>query len=181
MRKAAYTDTRCKSDFALAESPRRARRRPMDYLIALLFCVAAAALEALCAGRDPMGQLKALKQPRWSPPNWVWVLIGIAWYGICFVALVRLLPLWPREPFPLILLLALMALNAIANIPLFRMRRLDLAIAFIVIYWPVLAAFLWFVYPSDSPTFVLFKVYAVYQLYAAAWGYQLWRMNPRFR
>ena len=126
-----------------------------------------------------MGQLKALKQPSWSPPIWVWVLIGIAWYGICFIALTRLLPLWPGDPLPLILLLKLMALNALANIPMFRMRRLDLALAFFIIYWPVLAAFLWFVRSLDSLTFTLFAIYSVYQVYAAAWGCALWKMNPR--
>ena len=149
----------------------------MTYLVALGLSIAAAALEGLCAGRDPMGQLKALRQPSWSPPTWAWVLIGIGWYAICFVALIRLLPLWPGEPFPLILLLKLMALNALANIPMFRMRRLDLALAFFAIYWPVLAAFLWFVSPLDRLTFGLFAVYSVYQVYALAWGYQLWRMN----
>jgi len=147
------------------------------WLLAGLICVAAAGFEGLCAGRDPMGQLKALKQPSWSPPTWAWVLIGIAWYGICYVALVRLLPLWPHEPLPLILLLKLMVLNALANIPAFRMRRLDLALAFFAIYWPVLAAFMWFVHPVDRPTFALFAIYGVYQLYALAWGYRLWRMN----
>lgn len=149
----------------------------MNHLIALGICVAAAALEGLCAGRNPMSQLKSLRQPSWSPPTSVWVLIGIAWYVICFIGLVRLLPQWPQEPFPLILLLKLMALNALANIPMFRMRRLDLALAFFLIYWPVLAAFLWFVSPVDFLTFILFMVYAAYQLYAAAWSYQLWKMN----
>jgi len=150
----------------------------MNYLTALAICVCAAAFEALCAGRDPMARLKALNQPSWSPPGWLWVLIGIAWYAICFVALVRLLPAWPDRAFPLILLLKLMALNALANIPAFRMRRLDLAFAFFALYWPVLAALLWFVYPEDRLIFTLFTAYARYQVYAAAWGYQLWRMNP---
>ena len=70
-----------------------------------------------------------------------------------------------------------MLANAAANIPTFRMRRLDLALAFFIPYWPVLAAFLWTVCPLDSLTCGLFAVYAVYQVYAAAWGYQLWRMN----
>lgn len=151
----------------------------MTYLIALAICIAAAALEGLCAGRDPLGQLKALKQPRWSPPTWVWVLIGIAWYGICFVGLVRLLPLWPGEKLPVALLVALMLLNAAANIPAFRMKRLDLAFAFFVPYWPVLAAFLWLACPLDSLTCRLFAAYSAYQIYAAAWAYRLWRMNPR--
>ena len=149
----------------------------MTYLIAFLICAAAAAFEALCAGRDPMGKLRALKQPAWSPPNWLWVLIGIAWYGICFAALVRLLPFWPADKAPVVLLVLLMLANAAANFPAFRMGRLDLALAFFAPYWLLLAAFLWAVCPLDRLTCVLFGVYALYQPYAAAWGWALWRTN----
>jgi tryptophan-rich sensory protein len=149
----------------------------VNTLIALAICIAVAALEGLCAGRDPMGQLKALKQPWWSPPTWVWVLIGLVWYGICFAGLVRLLPFWPTAKLPLILLVVLMIANAAGNIPTFRMRRLDLAFYFFGPYWLLLALFLWAVYGVDSLTFRLFASYGVYQIYAAAWGYRLWRMN----
>lgn len=151
----------------------------MNFVAAFVICAAAAAFEGLCAGRDPMGQLRALKQPSWSPPIWVWVLIGIVWYGICFVGLIRLLPLWSDQKLPAALLAALMFVNAANNIPLFRMKRLDLAIAFFIPYWPLLAAFLWILCPLDNLTCLLFAIYAVYQIYAAAWGYQLWRMNRR--
>lgn len=147
------------------------------WLIALGICVAIAAFEALCAGKDPMGQLRKLRQPSWSPPTWIWVVIGIFWYGICLAALVRLLPFWPEHKRPVILLVALMLANGGANIPLFRLRRLDLALAFFIPYWVMLAAFLWSVCPLDRLTCALFAIYAVYQLYAAVWGYQLLRMN----
>lgn len=150
----------------------------MNYAIALLICVLAAAFEGLCAGRDPLAQLKATKQPPWSPPNWVWVLIGITWYGICFAGLARLIPLWPGHRLPVVLLCALMLANGAANILGFRMRRLDLAFYFLFPYWALLAAFLWSLWPLDGLTFGLFAGYCVYQLYAALWGYQLWRMNP---
>ena len=150
----------------------------MNYFIALLICVVAAAFEGLCAGRDPMGQLKATKQPSWSPPNWVWVLIGIAWYGICFVGLARLLAFWANHPLPPILLTALMLANASANILGFRMKRLDLAFYFLFPYWLLLAAFFFVACPLDRLICGLFAIYAVYQVYAAIWGYRLWRMNP---
>jgi tryptophan-rich sensory protein len=124
-----------------------------------------------------MGQLKALKRPGWSPPNWVWVLIGIAWYGICFTGLIRLLPLWPEHKLTVILLVALMLANGAANMPLLRLRRLDLALVFFVPYWVLLAAFLWTACSLDGLTCALFAGYAVYQFYAAVWGYQLLRMN----
>ena len=150
---------------------------PMTWAIALAICVAVAALEGLCAGRDPMGQLKAIRQPSWSPPNRAWVLIGIAWYAICFTALVRLLPHWESHQAPVLLLAALMAANAAANLLQFRLKRLDLAFVFLLPYWLLLAAFLAAACPLDRLTCALFGAYAVYQLYAAAWGWQLWRMN----
>jgi len=149
----------------------------MNYLMALAICAGAAAFEALCAGRDPLGQLEATKQPPWSPPNWVWVLIGIAWYGICYVGLVRLLPLWPAQRLAVILLAALMLANGAANLLQFRMKRLDLAVAFIAPYWLLLAAFFWTACPLDRLICGLFAIYGAYQVYAALWGYQLWRLN----
>jgi tryptophan-rich sensory protein len=147
------------------------------WLWAALIIIAAAGFEGLCAGRDSMRQLSALKQPSWSPPIWAWVAIGIAWYGICFVGLVRLLPLWPEHKAPVLLLGALLFANGAANIPLFRLRRLDLSLAFFVPYWGLLAAFFRFVCPLDGFTCALFAIYAVYQVYAAVWGYKLLLMN----
>jgi tryptophan-rich sensory protein len=77
-----------------------------------------------------------------------------------------------------LLLIALLIANGAANIPAFRMRRLDLAFAFFAPYWMLLAALLWSLSETDGFTFTLFAVYAAYQLYAAAWVYQLWRLNP---
>lgn len=151
----------------------------MNYVIALSICAVAAAFEGLCAGRDPMGQLKAVKQPSWSLPNWAWVLIGIAWYGICFLGLARLLTLWSDHRLPVILLVALMLANASANVFSFRMKRFDLAFYFLFPYWLLLAAFFCAACPLDRLTCGLFVIYAGYQMYAAAWGYRLWQMNPR--
>ena len=149
----------------------------MNYLLALAVCIAAAGVEGLCAGRDPLKQLSATKQPSWSAPNWVWVLIGIAWYAICFTTLVRLLPLRPDSTPALVLLVAMMLANASANLLQFRMKRLDLAFFFLFPYWLLLAAFLWFACPLDRLTCALFAAYALYQVYAGFWGFSLWRMN----
>lgn len=153
----------------------------MNYLIAFLLCAGAAALEALCAGRDPMEKLKALRQPTWSPPNWAWVLIGLAWYGFCFTALIRLLPLWPAERTPVLLLGALMVANGAANLFQFRLARLDLAFLYGLPYALLLAIFLTEVWPVDRLTFALFALYACYLPYAGAWAWRLWRLNPSAR
>lgn len=149
----------------------------MDYLVAFGLCVAAVLVESLCAGRDPMGQLRRIRQPSWSPPTWAWVLIGLAWYGICFAGLARLLALWPDSRLAVILLAVLMLMNAAVNLLQFRLKRLDLTLLFFIPYWLVLGWFMATAWPLDRTTFILFAVYAAYQLYAAVWGYQLWRLN----
>jgi tryptophan-rich sensory protein len=147
------------------------------YLLALLICAGMALLEGVCAGRDPMTKLRELRQPRWSPTSFVWILIGLSWYAICLTALVRLLPAFARSPVSVWLLIALMAANAGANVPQFRMRRLDIAFLYLFPYWGLLAAFMWSARNSDPVTVTLFGIYAGYQLYAAAWGWRLWQMN----
>jgi tryptophan-rich sensory protein len=147
------------------------------YLLALLICAGMAGLEGVCAGRDPMAQLRRLRQPRWSPPSVVWVLIGLFWYAICFTALVRLLPTYEQHAASVWLLVGLMAANAGANVPQFRMRRLDIAFLYLLPYWGLLAVLIWTIRTVDSVTLILFGIYSVYQVYAAAWGWSLWRMN----
>ena len=136
-----------------------------------------AVLEGVCAGRDPMAQLRELRQPRWSPPSFVWILIGLFWYTICFTALVRLLPRSEQHAMSVWLLIGLMAANAGANVPQFRMRRLDIGFLYLLPYWVLLAAFMWSVQHVDAMTLALFGIYSAYQLYAAAWAWNLWQMN----
>jgi tryptophan-rich sensory protein len=150
----------------------------MNYIAALLICVAAAVVEGLCAGRDPVAQLKATKQPAWSPPIAVWVLIGVAWYGFCFTALARLAAIWPDSRVPFILLLVLMLANAGANILQFRLKRLDWAFFFLFPYWLLLAVFIRAAWPLDRLVVALFATYALYQVYAAVWAHALWKLNP---
>ena len=147
------------------------------YLLALLICAGMALLEGVCAGRDPMGQLRALHQPRWAPPSFVWILIGLFWYGICFTALVRLLPFYGRNRVSVWLLIVLMAANAGANVPQFRMRRLDIAFFYFLPYWGLLVAFICSVRNIDPVALTLFGIYAGYQVFAAAWSWSLWQMN----
>lgn len=153
----------------------------MTYFLAFLLCAAAAGLEALCAGPDPMGKLGRLRQPAWSPPAWAWVLIGLAWYGFCFAALVRLMPLWLAERTVLLLLGALMIANGAANLFQFRLERLDLTFLYGLPYAALLAVFLLEVWPVDRIVFALFALYACYLPYAGAWGWRLWRLNPSTR
>lgn len=123
-----------------------------------------------------MDKLRVLRQPPWSPPAWVWVLVGLAWYSISFVGLVRLLSRTGAAS-AVTLLVSLLIANALVNVPQFRWNRLDIAFFYLGPYWTLLAIFLATVRIHDAVTFRLFAGYAVYQLYAGAWQWQLWRLN----
>jgi tryptophan-rich sensory protein len=148
---------------------------------ALVICAGMAVLERVCAGPNPMAQLRVLRQPRASPPLFVWVLIGVFWYAICFTALVRLLPIYDGHSASVWLLIALMAANAAANVPQFRLHRLDIAFLYLFPYWVLLGAFIWSIRHLDPVTLLLFGIYSAYQPYAAAWSWGLWQMNKAVR
>jgi tryptophan-rich sensory protein len=133
-------------------------------------------LEGLCAGHDPLRKLRQLQQPRWSPPSLVWILVGIFWYAVCFAVLVRLLPTYREHSGSVWLLIVVMTANAGANIPQFRLRRLDIAFFYLFPYWGILGAFIWSI-RHDRVALLLFGIYSAYQGYAAAWEWALWQMN----
>jgi len=76
---------------------------------------------------------------------------------------------WDRRRLPLIAAAAGMAVPAL----------LYLALWFMLPYAGLVPAFLWTVRPLDRVSFLLFLGYAIYLIYAAAWGWSLWRLNRR--
>ena len=152
-----------------------------NWLWAGLICVLLGAFEAGASGKDPAGALRSIRQPDWSPPFWLWAIIGVAWYLICFISLARLLPIFDTRPAPLLLLLALMVANGASGILQLRMKRFDLALWVMPPYATLVLALLWIVWPLDRVVFFLFAGYAAYLVYAGVWGWNLWRLNPRDR
>jgi tryptophan-rich sensory protein len=148
-----------------------------EVIVALIACAVVAAIETLCAGKDPMGKLRRLRQPAGSPPTWVWILIGVSWYALSVTALVRLQRAEEGVGGLFDGLVVVMLINAAANIPQFRMQRLDIAFFYLFPYWIVLAAFLRAAWPADRFVVWMFAPYAVYQVYAAVWAWKLWKLN----
>ena len=147
------------------------------YLLAIVITIGTVLVESVSAGAHPMQKLRALHQPRWSPPPSAWVLIGLLWYAICFIALVRLFRIEPPPLEVVGLLIALMLANAFANVPQFRLQRLDAAFFYLFPYWVLLGIFLGRVRKVDVTVAALFGLYAVYQVYAGFWAWRLWRLN----
>ena len=65
-------------------------------VVSLAICAAVAALEGAAAGRGVRAHYQALRMPRLSPPLPLWIGIGIAYYVMCFVVLLRVLHTAPH-------------------------------------------------------------------------------------
>jgi tryptophan-rich sensory protein len=150
-------------------------------LSALLICIAAAALEGALAGSGVRQRLAALRMPPYSPPFVVWLLIGLAYYVICFVVLRHLLASGPGNfaGIALALLIVVLLANALWNVLFFRRRDLRASFIAFIPYAGVvvvLAFSLSRIYPFGA---ALFMCYCIYLLYATWWGYRLWLLNSR--
>ena len=149
-----------------------------DWIIAAGVCVVFVALEGLMAGRGVKAALADIRQPRWAAPLPVWVALGIVYYGLCLATLARLLAhdshaaLWTG-----IVLIKLMAANAVWNLIFFRMRRFGWALAFNIAYILLFLIFWRRLAEVDPLMTRLWGLYAAYQIYAVAWGWAVWRLN----
>src|SRR5438876_1171295 len=95
--------------------------RPL--LISLAVCSLFAGLEGLFAGTGIRSRMSELRQPPFSPPFGVWVGIGLLYYMGCFIVLFQLIRngLHSAEAIAaLVLILIIMALNALWNFFFFR-------------------------------------------------------------
>jgi benzodiazapine receptor len=146
-------------------------------LLALLICIAAATLEGVLAGSGVRQRLASLRTPPYSPPFPVWLLIGVAYYTICFIVLRQLLA--GRFTLPLALLVLVLLANALWSILFFRWRDLRASFIAFIPYTALVAALIVSVVRSHPFGAGLFICYFAYLLYATWWGYRLWLLNTQ--
>ena len=150
-------------------------------LLAVGICIIAAALEGLFAGPGIKQRLGELRAPRYALPLRGWIVVAVFYYLICFVVLYRLFGLSPSlrsRTFALALVCGIMFINALWNYFFFRKR--DLLQAFLIglpYAFLVLILFLLLLRLDRAAAWSLLP-YICYLPYAAAFGYQLWRLNP---
>jgi translocator protein len=151
-------------------------------LFALLICLAAAALEGAVSGSGVRQRLASMRMPPYSPPFAVWLLIGFAYYAICFVVLRHLLasgPLSFQHGLTLGLLIVVLLANAVWSLLFFRRRDLRGSFILMMPYAIVVVALLFSlarIYPFGA---ALFLCYCVYLLYATWWTYRVWLLNAQ--
>ena len=150
-------------------------------LISLGICVVSAMLEGVLAGKNVKAFFAKLRFPPYSAPLWLWYVIGIVYYVICFFILYRTFGHdgnhWPKYA-AVSLLLVMMGVNAFWNYVFFRAQNLFLSF-FAFAFYPVVAIALFVcLLQFDKIAAWSLLPYFVYLLYAVYWGYGLWKLNP---
>ena len=149
-------------------------------LLASGICIIAALLEGLCAGRNVRSFFASLKSPRYSPPLWLWSIIGGVYYIIFWFVLFRLFRL-ETESFVQIIALTLivfmMIVNALTNYIIFRARNLYLSFM-VGSAFPIMdIALLMCLVRLDELAAWSMVPYLLYRIYAVWWGYRIWKAN----
>ena len=145
-------------------------------------CVVAAALEGLCAGTNVKSYFAALRQPRFSPPFWVWTIIGGLFYVTFFFVLYRVLRGYDGAALRLatvILILVMMLLNALWNYLFFRARKLAMSLAAAAFAPLTDVALLICLTRLDIAAAWALVPYLIYRVYSLWWVYGLWKANLR--
>jgi len=150
----------------------------------VIVCLFAAALEGLCAGKNVRSYLAELKQPPYSPPFWVWTIIGGLFYITFFFVLYRVLRGYDAATLrvaTLILILVMMLLNALWNYLFFRARKLFMSLT-TAAFAPVMDVGL-LICLSQLDTVAAWALipYLIYRVYSLWWVYGLWRVNWQTR
>lgn len=146
----------------------------------IAFCVIAVALEAICAGGGIRQRLAELRTPRFVPPLWGWILIGIFYYIMCFAVLYRLFSIAPGITLrntALALTVSLMLINALWNYFLFRSRNLFHTFLIGIPYAAIALLLFCLLLSLDRTAAFWLAPYLFYLCYASAWSYQVWRLN----
>jgi tryptophan-rich sensory protein len=151
-------------------------------LISIGICIAAAAVEGMCAGRNVRPFFATLRFPSYSAPLWVWSIIGALYYVIFCLVFYRLLRLDSGSALwylALALILFMMIVNALTNYVIFRARNLRLSFIIGNIF-PVLDLTL-FICLIRLDKFAAWSLipYLLYRIYALWWGYSVWKINSR--
>ena len=149
-------------------------------LISLAICIVSAILEGIGAGSNVKGFFARLRQPSFAPPLWIWYIVGVVYYVLCFFLAYRILRHEGAEGvkyIALALLLVFMGINAFWNFVFFRFRNMFFAFLVVLPYVPVAIGLFASLWQFDRTAAFAFLPYLFYLIYATWLGYQNWQLN----
>lgn len=149
------------------------------WLVAFLICLVAVIAEGLLAGRNVRQHFREIQLPRASPPMWLWIAIGLAYYVICYSILVRSLSGGHNVAVGLLVLI--LAANAFWNYLFFRARNYFACLVFSIGYGVLAVALLLLLANLDRSSALVLLPYVAYLAYAGRLQYSIWRLNTSRR
>ena len=150
----------------------------ISWVVPICICALFALVEGLLSGPHPVQFLRSLNQPQWVMPMPAWIAIGASFYAISAFVLHRLFQQNNAE-LPIALTILMLVGNALWNFLFFRLRRLDLAFAYLVPYSALIIALMVTAWLVDRASAVAIGLYVLFLPYDFAWVMMLWRMNGR--
>jgi len=149
------------------------------WLSALVICLLAVIAEGLLAGGNVREHLRQIKQPRASPPMWLWIAIGLAYYIICYTILLRLFA--PGRDgirnVALGLVIVILAANAFWNYLFFRAKNFLACLVLSAGYGILVVVLLMMLAKIDRPSAFVLLPYVAYLGYAGRLQFSIWRLN----
>ncbi|KAB0680432.1 tryptophan-rich sensory protein [Aureimonas leprariae] len=117
-----------------------------------------------------------LRKPSWTPPNWAF---GAVWSVLYVMIVIAGWLVWRNEPGgPAVWLWGIqLVLNALWSAIFFGMRRIDLAMAEVLLLWLAIAAFIVAAAGISATAAILFVPYLIWVTIAAALNWGVLRMN----
>jgi tryptophan-rich sensory protein len=156
---------------------RVARPRLLLGIVGLL--IASNGLEALTVQDGLKHWWPSVAKPWFLLPEWAFMLTGLYFAIAVGTLLYRLWPIGNRAARVGIgLTVAVVVTNSLWNFIVFEMHRLDLSFYILTVYLAICWMLVFFSHRVDKPSARIFIPYAVYAIYALAYGYELWRLNP---
>lgn len=150
-------------------------------LVSLGVCAIAAALEGACAGNNVKAYFAKLKSPRYSPPLWVWYIIGGLYYATFFFVVYRILTRGANSSLAittLAVVLVMMLANALWNYLFFRAQKLFISVL-VAFLAPVMDLVLLIcLIRLDRVAAWALIPYLIYRVYSVWWAYGFWKLNP---
>ena len=151
-------------------------------LTSLAVCAGAAGLEGICAGVEVKAVFARLRTPAYSPPLWIWYIIGILYYATFLFVLVRILTDRDGSALrnvTLAMIVVMMAANALWNYVFFRAQKLFASVV-VTFLAPImdLGLLLCLTWIDRVAAWALIP-YLIYRAYSLYWAYGLWKLNGK--
>jgi tryptophan-rich sensory protein len=149
------------------------------WLAALVACLLAVIAEGLLAGGNVREHLRQIKQPRASPPMWLWIAIGLAYYVICYTILFRLFARGGGglRNVAVGFVIVILAANAFWNYLFFRAKNFFACLVLSLGYGILVVALLMMLAKIDRISAFVLLPYVAYLAYAGRLQYSIWRLN----